>query len=139
MSAKSSTRSTEDRRIELLSPKLQMNTSTSCRVVLCSTAKVTALSERRKHRIKASRKVTRIRGFPRHRRKLYPAIEKDWRISFTAAPASFFPGCKRPVHTGTSIPAGTGLHFPHHRARLPGQASSWGRAARHWGSTVHRG
>lgn len=121
----------------MLSPKFQMNTSTSCTVVLCSTAKVTALSESRKHRIKASRKVTKILGFPRHRRKLYPAMEKDWRISFTAAPASFFHGCKIPIHTGTSVPAGTGPRFLPHRARFPGQASSWGREARHPGSTVH--
>ena len=77
ISAKSITSKTEDSRMELLSPKFQMNTSTSCMVVLCYTAKVTALSESRKHRMKANRKVTRIRGFPRHNRKLYPAIEND--------------------------------------------------------------
>ena len=50
-------------------------------VVSCAFAKATALSDRKKHRINASRKVMMILGFLCHWWKLYPAVEKICRIS----------------------------------------------------------
>ena len=72
--------------------KLQeMKVSTSCKVVLCSTAKRTALSVSKKQRIKDRAKVTTILGLPRQSRKLYPAMEKACLIFFIAAATSSRP------------------------------------------------
>ena len=127
MSANSSTSSTEDSRMEPLSPKFQMNTSTSCMVVLCSTAKVTALSESRKHRMKASRNVTNIRGFPRHRRKLYPAMEKACLIFFIAAVTSSQRGTQRETQKLWSFLIRRWPHPSSQRARQGGKSMFWGR------------
>ena len=69
----------------------QMKVSTSCKVMLCSTAKRTALSVSKKQRIKDRAKVTTILGLPRQSRKLYPAMEKACLIFFIAAATSSRP------------------------------------------------
>ena len=71
MSAKSSSNSSEERSIELLSPNVQTKASTSCIVVSYSLANFTALSESRKQSTKARQKVITILGFLCQRRKLY--------------------------------------------------------------------
>lgn len=104
MSAKSSTSTTEERRIELLSPKLQMKDSTICIVVLWSTAKRTALSVSRKLKIKPSAKVMIILGFPRQSRKLYSEIVKISLHSLTIAATAFLPGMQTGPKKAVPIP-----------------------------------
>ena len=52
--------------MELLSPNVQTNASTSCMVVSYSFANFTALSESRKHSTKARQNVMTMRGFLCH-------------------------------------------------------------------------
>ena len=63
ISAKSRSNNSEERSIELLSPNVHTNASTSCMVVSYSLANFTALSESRKHNTKARQKVMTMRGF----------------------------------------------------------------------------
>ena len=66
----SSTRRSDASSIEFESPNVHTNASTACMVVLYSSANLTALSESRKHSMKASANVIIIRGFLCHPRKL---------------------------------------------------------------------
>ena len=66
MSANSSTSSSDESRIELESPNVQTKASTICIVVLYSRAKLTALSDSRKHSMNASAYVMKMRGFLCH-------------------------------------------------------------------------
>jgi hypothetical protein len=70
ISAKSKIRSREMSKMELLSPNVQIKGSNICMGVPWASANCTALSVNRKQRTNASPKVTRMRGFFFHCRKL---------------------------------------------------------------------
>ena len=74
--------------MELASPKVQTNASTICIVVSYSRANCTALSDSKKHRIKARQKVIMMRGFLCHRRKLYLVTARIC-FGFISSQASF--------------------------------------------------
>ncbi|MPM82074.1 hypothetical protein SDC9_129132 [bioreactor metagenome] len=76
ISANNRSNSADESMIESASPKVQINASRNCMVVLLSAAKRTALSESIKQRIKAKAKVIMIRGFRLQRRKSYIATTK---------------------------------------------------------------
>ncbi len=66
MSANSNSSSSDINSTELASPNVQINGSASCSSVLCSAANVTALSDKRKHRINARQKARKTLGFFLH-------------------------------------------------------------------------
>ena len=96
ISAKSRSNSSEERSIELLSPNVHTNASTSCMVVSYSLANFTALSDSRKHSTNARQKVIAILGFLYQRRKLYWVTAKIC-FGFISSPASFSRRMQRPA------------------------------------------